>query len=219
MATARATSCPKTSTPNRHHDAAIVRALVKDAGGPVHLVGHYLGGTMAVRHALDHPEDIASLTLIEPVLFSLLEETDDPDAVDYLRLAHAMMILVLFGDMETAARKFLGFWVGPDALDAMDADTRDYLIQTVDRVVDDWYGVSTHSPLAPKLADLARIEAPTLVMCAEKTRPSTKAITALLREHIPDTAYADVPGAGHLSPVTHPDRVNPAIVEFIDKQA
>jgi lipase len=38
--------------------------------GPVHLIGHSFGATVALRLAIEAPERVASLTLIEPVLFA-----------------------------------------------------------------------------------------------------------------------------------------------------
>ncbi len=52
---------------------------------PAHLVGHALGGTIAARVALGRPIDVASLTLIEPVLFNLFVETRDPRGAGSLR--------------------------------------------------------------------------------------------------------------------------------------
>lgn len=41
---------------------------IRDAGvtGPLDLVGHSVGGALALNFALDHPEHVRSLTLIEP---------------------------------------------------------------------------------------------------------------------------------------------------------
>ena len=43
----------------------LLEALVPDQG--VHLVGWSVGGTVAVRYAMDHPAGVASLTLINPM--------------------------------------------------------------------------------------------------------------------------------------------------------
>ena len=167
--------------------------------------------------ALTRPDDVASLTLIEPVFFNLLEETRDPRRDEYLELAHAMMILVRFGERERAARLFLDFWIGPGGLDGMDDDTREYIVRTVDRVADDWFGIAACAPGALTAADFHQLSPPTLLLCGEETKPSTRGITEILREAIPDVDYREIPGAGHMSPITHTARVNEIIVEFIER--
>ena len=49
------------------------------ARGPIHLVGHSYGGAVALRFAMQQPERLRSLVLIEPVAFHLLrDEAPDP---------------------------------------------------------------------------------------------------------------------------------------------
>jgi pimeloyl-ACP methyl ester carboxylesterase len=208
---------PQDGRPYHQHDAALVCALLDDFGGPAHLVGHSLGGTIAARVALERPDDVASLTLIEPVLFNLLEESQDPRRVEYLELAHAMMVLVRFGEGERAARLFLDYWVGPGGLDAMDDATRSYIVQTVDRVADDWFGISGFAPGALSAADFGRLSARTLLLCGEETKDSSRGISEILREAIPGVEYREVAGAGHMSPVSHTARVNEMVVDFITR--
>jgi pimeloyl-ACP methyl ester carboxylesterase len=44
-----------------------VHAFVSSLGlGPVHLIGHSLGGAVALQFALDHPESVQSLVLVAP---------------------------------------------------------------------------------------------------------------------------------------------------------
>lgn len=209
---------PRDDQPSFRHDAAIVGALLDKVEGPVHLVGHSLGGTIALRMAHERPDALKSLTVIEPVVFNILEEAEDPVRLEYLDLAHAMMVLIRFGDREQAARIFLEYWVGPDALDALDHDVRSYIVDTIGRVVDDWYGISTYTPGALKLADLADIAVPAAMLCAENTKPAARRMADILRATIPNIEYAGIPDAGHMSPITHPQLVNPIIVDFLERR-
>jgi len=85
-------------------------------------VGHSLGGAIAIYSTIRLTKKIACLTLIEPVLFNLLEETRDERRHEYLQLAHPMMVIIRFGELEKAARLFIDFWIGPNVLDSMDSD-------------------------------------------------------------------------------------------------
>ena len=64
------------------HDAAVAIGLaaIAQAGPPVDLIGHSFGGTVALRIALERPALVRSLTLIEPVLFSILRGSTAYDA-------------------------------------------------------------------------------------------------------------------------------------------
>ena len=208
---------PRDDKPYFVHDTAIVSALLDAVDAPAHVVGHSLGGTIAARVALDRPDDVASLTLIEPVLFNLLEESRDPHRIEHLEVANAMTVLIRFGEREHAARLFLDFWIGPDALDAMDRETREYTIRTIDRVVDDWHGISSYAPGALTLSDFRRLSSRTLLLCGGKTRRSAHRISNMLNEVIPDTIYRELEQAAHMAPITHAEDVNEVIVEFIDR--
>ncbi|HYA15265.1 MAG TPA: alpha/beta fold hydrolase [Syntrophales bacterium] len=54
----------------------LIRHLIDSTGGSVHLVGHSYGGVIAMRLALSDQHRIASLTLIEPVVFNLLRNVE-----------------------------------------------------------------------------------------------------------------------------------------------
>src|SRR5581483_8261062 len=53
-------------------EVALLEPTLAATGARLHLVGHSYGAAVALRIALDHPHWVASLTVFEPVLFSLL---------------------------------------------------------------------------------------------------------------------------------------------------
>ena len=210
---------PDDDQPYFRHDGMIVTTLLDNVDGPVHLVGHSLGGTIALRSALEHADRLASVTLIEPVLFNLLEEIEDPTAQEHLLLARTMRALVRNGEREGAARVFVEAWGAPGGFDAMDARTRAYVMRTIDRATGDWSAMSRRAPGALTATDLGALAAPTLLLCGQNTRPSMHRIAALLRAAIPAIEYQEIAGAGHMSPVTHHASVNEVIVAFLRRQA
>lgn len=54
------------------------------------------------------------------------------------------------------------------------------------------------------LADCAGIAVPTLVICGEDTTAAERRITEILRDTVPGCVHTLVPGAEHMSPLTHP---------------
>lgn len=47
-------------------------------GAPVDVIGHSFGATVALRLALERPELVRSLVLVEPVLFAAAKAAEDP---------------------------------------------------------------------------------------------------------------------------------------------
>jgi non-heme chloroperoxidase len=71
IAYSRRYNFPNRNEPNGPHSAAIEAAdlaklLERLKTGPVHLVGHSYGAYTALLYALDHPENVRSLTVAEP---------------------------------------------------------------------------------------------------------------------------------------------------------
>ena len=56
--------------PTLSGDAADLERIARRAEAPIHIVAHSYGGAVALNFAINNPERVASLTLIEPVLWS-----------------------------------------------------------------------------------------------------------------------------------------------------
>ncbi|MDJ0947918.1 MAG: alpha/beta hydrolase [Alphaproteobacteria bacterium] len=199
-------------------ETAIIAALLDQLDGPVHLVGHSYGGALAAMAALAFPERTATLTLIEPTLFPLLQPAGEQAAHDEIHaIASETTVLTEAGRPEDAARLFLDYWVGPGALNAMPPDRRDAVVATMDKLRHEWPfrpGLSM-----PTLDDLATITCPVLLVRASGTTHAASACIELLRSALKSHAFAEIPGAGHMSPVTHPQKVNPVIEAFLVQNA
>ena len=55
----------------------------------------------------------------------------------------------------------------------------------------------------------------TLLVCDPRTVLPIREITAVLRRSCPGWAYKEVPGAGHMAPLTRPDLINPLVASFL----
>ncbi len=211
----RSDPLPRDGQPYFMRDAAIVAALAARHGAPLHLVGHSLGGTVALRVALRQPHLVASLTLIEPVQFSILEETQDPLRAEYHEIATLVNALVRLRQPVEAARKFVEFWGAEGDFDAMDDATRDYVTATIGRVTDDWAGCSLMAPGQMRLAECAALTMPCQFIRGGATRASAHAITQALHATIPGATLHEVAGVGHMAAATRPELINPLIISFL----
>ena len=67
----------------------------------------------------------------------------------------------------------------------------------------------------PALDDLRAIACPVLVVRADGTTLAASRVVDLILPLFDNVEYAEISGAGHMSPVTHPDKVNPVIEDFL----
>ena len=69
----------------------------------------------------------------------------------------------------------------------------------------------------PALEEYGAIACPTLVVRANRTTLAASRVVDLILPVLPNVEYGEIEGAGHMSPVTHPDRVNPVLERFLAK--
>ena len=111
------------------HAADLAAFIHQLNAGPVHLVGLSLGGRLATMVALEHPDLLRSLTVLEPPLHDLLDDLPEAQAVrdDWRRGFEALRTKAQAGDGIGAARLFyeLANDQGPGALVGEAAVARD----------------------------------------------------------------------------------------------
>ena len=191
-------------------EAAPVRSLMGRAGGPVHLVGHSYGGAVALHIARTRPELLKSLTLIEPSAFHLLE---DGEALrEITAVADDARAALAAGDYSGGFGRFAQYWSGAE----MPADKRAAMAPQLAKVVSDFDALLGEPA---ELQDVCDIEVPTLVVQGGSTKLPSRSVCARLRTALPEATFRVVPGAGHMSPITHRDAVNALIAEHIESRS
>jgi len=177
------------------------------------LVGHSYGGTVALRLALERPEKVRSLTLIEPPLFALAAGTEAH--AGHLAAMEGFGAVLEAGKREAAARIFHTA-MNPDApWDDLPERARDRLARQIDRIAEE-RGVTLDD--APGLAAPGRIEGlkmPVLLIEGGASPAIVHAVHDAFVARVPQARRVMIAGAGHMSPLTHPEGVAGEIAAFL----
>ncbi|MGE5088118.1 MAG: alpha/beta fold hydrolase [Candidatus Levyibacteriota bacterium] len=194
-------------------EAGRIEEIMTTAHGQLVLVGHSYGGAVATRIALRHPQRIVGLALFEPVLFSLILPGGDEAGREILATGNAIRDDVRDGRVERAAARFVDYWSGAGAWDALDRRRRDGVCSRMGKVAEDFRALFA-DPLP--LAAYARLTMPVLLLEGETTPAPPRAVAARLMQVLPNATRARIAGAGHMGPITHAEDFNAAILRFVD---
>ncbi len=197
-------------------ETSIIEALIALAGTKVHLVGHSYGGAIMARVAVQNLDRLRSLCLIEPTLFHLLHPAGRNDEHAEIK-AVADRVVQCFdaGDPEEASRGFIDYWVTEGAYDAMDERVRNAVIASMPKLRVEW--PEAFQPWGATTAALRNVRVPVQLIRATRTTRAASAVIDLLQEIWPGSDLQEVEEAGHMSPMTHPNRVNSILEEFLKR--
>lgn len=192
-----------------------IAALIVACGRPVHLVGHSAGGAIALKLALCRPDLLASLTLIEPVVFHLLGQAGSAERSlleDMQSVAATMQRSVADGNPALGMAHFVNFWNGRGYWTSLPAETRIRLAGQCGQVVEDFRAAFAEDWPLSMVGELAMPVQ--LIMGLQSPLPALR-VTEMLAETIDGARLAVIPDAGHMSPFSHPSAVHPMIARHV----
>lgn len=185
-------------------EAVLMRGLITQLGEPVHLAGLSQGGGVAMRLVLKDNIDILSLSLIEPIsAFSLLQQAGEQQSYqEQCDIAQKFIAKVGQGVEEEAWLELMDGMNTPGTWDALSDEVRGRLREMTKQTT-----LSFHANLNDRttLAECASIKLPTLAVFGDATYPNCRRITEIVADQIPGCGLECIPGAGHMSPATHPE--------------
>jgi len=176
----------------------------------VHLCGHSYGGAVALRLAITRPELVRTLMLIEPQCYLLLREAADPLFEVPDSLWNSFCIALQRGEPERGWRQFIDYFSGDGFWDRLRPEVRAGFVAS--SPIERW-SVLFSNPTT--LDDVRRVQAPTLVLCGDRTTAPERRMCEIIAGAAPRATLAMVPAAGHMSPITHAKEVAAAIARFL----
>jgi pimeloyl-ACP methyl ester carboxylesterase len=197
-----------TSVAVQAEDAA---GLLDNLGAdPAHVVGHSLGGAIALQLAAQHPTRVASLALLEPVLLMT------PAGAAFVRAVGPLVERYKAGDAEGAVHGFLALEGDRSWREAIDQTVPGGIAQAVKDAATFF---ETEVPGVPEwsfgLEQAAAITCPVLSVLGSNSSPLFVEGRQLLHAWFPDCQDADIVGATHLLPMEAARPVAAAIAAFL----
>ncbi|HQY42842.1 MAG TPA: alpha/beta hydrolase [Paracoccaceae bacterium] len=181
--------------------ADIAAALIEEDEGQVDLIGHSGGAVAALQLALDMPERVRTLTLIEPVLFAAARGTAAWD--QHMRAMAPYMAALEAGDRALAAESFTAVWGTGRPWADLDETARQYLADRIHLIEAGMPALAEDNAGVLAEGRLETLDLPVMIVIGTESPPVIAEIAEAIAARLPDVGLAEVPGAGHLLTVTH----------------
>ena len=194
--------------------AADAVALLDHLGvGRAHLAGHSSGAAVAAQVALDAPDRVATLTLLELSLLSV------PSGAAFLENAGPVFEAYARGEHEAALEMFMSAVSGLDwatCRTLLDERVPGAVEQTV-KDADTFFGVELPALTQWTFGaeEAAAIEQPVLSILGSDTQTLWVEVAQFLRSSLPHVEECTIPGVGHLLHVQRSEPVAQAMAAFL----
>ena len=185
---------------------ALTGVIAGADAGPAHLIGLSVGGMIAQNLALDRPDLVRSLALLDTI-------STFPDAVRAALLDRAR--LTRAQGMGAILEQTLERWFTKDFIerrpDVIDRITKTLLADDAEIHAGMWEMIATLDT-APRLASLDK---PTLVVVGEHDPTTPVAASRAIAERIPGAILQIVPGASHMAAIEKSSLINDILQDFL----
>jgi pimeloyl-ACP methyl ester carboxylesterase len=182
------------------------------AAAPAHLVGHSFGGAVALQMALRWPERVLSLTLYEPVRFSLLLRDAQPEnraiGQSVVAVGRRIGLEVLSGALHAAAARFVDYWSGAGAWHQLGQTRQEAIVQRMPKVRAEFEALFADQVPPGAWRDL---DMPVRLIGGTHSPLPARRVLDLLEQQLPAATRITLDGIGHMGPVQAPQRVLDAI--------
>lgn len=193
------------------HEAENFRSLMRHLGfARAHVVGHSASACIVLQIALDVPEHVASIALLEPALMAVPSPPEVPLALERYRS----------GDTATAVETFLRGTCGPHyraVLEKAVPGAVDQALASADTFFGHELPALRHWSFGPD--DARRIRCPVLAVVGEKSDSRFQQRQNLLLEWLPNAEPFVLPDAGHLLHLQNPGELAEGLAAFFARHS
>jgi pimeloyl-ACP methyl ester carboxylesterase len=206
-----------TPAPVRIADHAADAAGLLDHLGlrPVHVAGHSSGAAVAAQLALDHPEYVQTLMLLEPSLISV------PSLEAFFTQVEPALEAYASGDHAGALAIFMSAVSGLEWTRgrALLEETVPGAVEQAIRDADTFFGIEL--PALTEWAfgreQAAAIHQPVLSVVGSETQPVWVEVAEFLRAALPQVDECTIDGVGHLLHIQRPEPVARGMADFLGR--
>jgi len=191
--------------------AAALRRLIDALGeGPVVLVGHSMGGFVALETYARHPEVVKALVL------GFTSAAFGGAGSDFARqfVAERVSLLDAGKSMADVAAKLMPTMAGSKS-DAAGLALAQRVMASVPPAT--YRKAVTLLTTFDRRALLPAIKVPTLLVAGSDDRTAPASVMERMAAKIPGAEYALLEGCGHLGPMDQPDEFNRVLADFLQR--
>lgn len=185
-------------------------------GKPIDLMGHSFGGTVALRIAVERPDLVRSLTLVEPVIFAAARAVDLAAFADFRARHLGFAEKVAAGDLAGAAAEFHSHWGTGEALADLPERTQHYMIARIHLIVAQNPALLEDAAGLLRAGGLEAIRAPVLLIEGADSPAIIDRIHRALALRLPQTKRLSVAGAAHMVSISHAGQIAPVVQAHLD---
>jgi lipase len=196
------------------YQSLVTRSAAHFCAGPTHVIGHSFGATAALRLAVERPELVSRLTLIEPVYFAAAKGTDAHR--EHAKVFRPFVGAMLTGDEARATEIFNDLW-GAMPWAKISPKIKSYLIDRIHLIVAGGGAIEEDADGITSAERLAGLNIPVTLVRGAVSQPVIAAVHDALVARIPNVDEQIIAGAGHMVPLTHAAEVA-AIIRAADQE-
>jgi pimeloyl-ACP methyl ester carboxylesterase len=205
---------PAETTQSLDDQARLVEAALPANADEIYLVGHSFGGSVAMKATSRLGGRVTKLVLLETNPFYLLAQSDRLDAfAEAMDLRDCIKKFGALDEWAIAAERFADYWGGQGTWQNMPLERRVAFAEALKPNFFEWDAVMNETTAAEEWASV--LPRATLLEYDPGTVLPIREITSILRQCCPAWISKEVPGAGHMAPLTRPDLINPLVSSFL----
>ena len=122
------------------------------------------------------------------------------------------VVAVEAGRPDASGERFVNYWMGAGTWAGLAEARREAITTQMQQVKAEWHAVFMEST---PLSAVAALDVPVLYLTGAESPSSSLEVARLLTKTLPQVTAVEVKGAGHMAPLTHPERVNALIEDFV----